>query len=177
MSTATPVPTCTTRPEPGSPATESLRTIVVGLGNPLLTDDAVGLHVLNRVRPALSGRPGLELTENYWGGLRLMERLIGYHRAVIIDAQCSGAPPGTVSVLDADALPTRHGNSAHDADLRTALEFGRRAGAELPTPGNVRVVAIEAAEVNTFGEECTSAVAAGIPRAAEVVLTLLNEWR
>ncbi|MGD8454356.1 MAG: hydrogenase maturation protease [Phycisphaerae bacterium] len=152
------------------------RTLVLGLGNPLLTDDAVGLRVLEQLRPVLAGRPDLELAEDYWGGLRLMERIVGYERVIIIDAQRTGAPPGTVCVLDT-AGPTQHGDSVHDMDLWTALEFGRRAGAELPAAGDIRIVAIEAADVETFGEQCTPAVEAGVPRAAELVQTLLTEWR
>jgi hydrogenase maturation protease len=153
------------------------RTLVIGLGNPLLTDDSVGLRVVDRLRPALDGWPGLELAEDYCGGLRLMERLVGYDRAIIIDAQRSGAPAGTVSTLSANAPSTRHGNSAHDVDLWTALEFGRQAGAAVPAANSIRIVAIEAADVDTFGEECTPAVGASIPRAAEAVQSLLIEWR
>lgn len=177
MSTAARTPTWAVRSAAGVAATETLRTIVLGLGNPLLTDDSVGLRVVDHLRPALAGRPGLELAEDYWGGLRLMERLVGYDRAIIIDAQRSSAPPGTVSILPAEAPPTRHGNSAHDVDLWTALEFGRHAGFKLPQTGDIRIVAIEAAEVEAFGEECTPAVAAGVPRAAELVQSLLTEWR
>lgn len=160
-----------------TPQIPARRTLVLGLGNPLLTDDGVGLRVVAQLRSALVAQPGLELAEDYWGGLRLMERLVGYDRAVIIDAQRSGAPPGTVRVLAAEAPPTRHGSSAHDVDLWTALEFGRRAGAALPTADNIRIIAIEAAEVDTFGQECTPAVAAAVPAAVAVAQSLLTEWR
>lgn len=176
MSTTLRIPICAIPPGADA-AAATPRTIVVGLGNPLLTDDSVGLRVVDRLKPVLAGRPGLELAEDYCGGLRLMERLIGYERAIIIDAQRSNAPPGTVRVLAADGPPTRYGDSVHDADLWTALEFGRRAGAALPAPGDIRIVAIEAADVDTFGEQCTPEVAAGIPRAVEAVRSLLTEWR
>ena len=177
MSTTARIPTCPTRSVADPASERTLRTLVLGLGNPLLTDDSVGLRVVDRLRSALDGWPGLELAEDYWGGLRLMERLVGYDRAIIIDAQRSGAPAGTVSILSANAPPTRHGDSAHDVDLWTALEFGRQAGAAVPTASSIRIVAIEAADVDTFGEECTPAVAASIPRAAEAVQSLLIEWR
>jgi hydrogenase maturation protease len=153
------------------------RTLVLGLGNPLLADDSVGLRVVERLRPLLAALPCLEVAEDYWGGLRLMERLVGFERAVIIDAQYTGATPGTVRVLSPHALSTRHGGSAHDADLLTALELGRRAGAILPATENIRIVAVEAADVETFCEDCTAAVAASIPTAAQAVLTILEAWR
>ena len=175
MSTA-PRTTCNALPA-AIAATKTPRTILLGLGNPLLTDDSIGLRVIDRLRPALADRPGLDLAEECWGGLRLMEHLVGYSRAVIVDARRSSAPPGTVSLLAAEAPPTRHGNSAHDVDLWTALELGRRAGFELPQPVDIRIVAIEVAEVEAFSERCTPAVSASVPRAAELVQSLLAEWR
>ncbi len=177
MSTTARQPTSQRRPVEAAAGERIPRTLVLGLGNPLLSDDRAGLCVVERLGPSLTGRPGLEFAEDYRGGLRLMERLIGYDRAVIIDAQCSGAPPGTVVTLSMDAPSTRHGASAHDVDLWTALELGRQAGAELPSPDNIRIIAIEAADVDTFAEECTPSVAEGIARAVEVVLSLLTHWR
>ena len=150
---------------------------MLGLGNPVLSDDSVGLRVVERLRSVLAGTPGLELADDYWGGLRLMERLVGYDRAIIIDAQCSGAAPGTITVQSAEAPLTRHGNSSHDVDLWTALELGRRVGFKLPPGSEIRIVAIEAAEVEAFSEECTPTVAASISRAAELVQAMLVEWR
>jgi len=164
-------------PALGTVGGQHLRTLVLGLGNPLLTDDAVGLHVVQRLAPALADRPDVEVAEDYWGGLRLMERLVGFDHAIIVDAQRTGAPPGTLSVLAADAGAARHMHSSHDVGLPTALEFGRRAGARLPAPGHILIVAIEAADVETFGTQCTPAVAAAVPHAVKQVLSLLTRWR
>lgn len=153
------------------------RTLVLGLGNPLLGDDSVGLRVARNLRSRLANQPEIEVDEDYWGGLRLMERLIGFDRAVVVDAMCSGEKPGTIRVLRLDAIPTRHSSSSHDVDPSTALELGRRVGAVLPTTDDIRLVAIEAANVSTFSENCTPEVDAGIERAAEAVLSLLRTWR
>lgn len=151
-----------------------LKTLVIGLGNPLVRDDSVGLRVVQCLAPALAGREDVDVAEDYWGGLRLMERMIGYDRAIVVDAICTGAPPGTVHVLSSDALPTQRSASAHDVNLPTALAFGRQAGAHLPPDERIRLVAVEAADVLTFSEECTPAVAAAIPRAARIVTELLQ---
>jgi hydrogenase maturation protease len=153
------------------------RTLVLGLGSPLLRDDAVGLHVVRRLRSLLQKAPGVEVAEDHRGGLHLMERLIGFDRVVIIDAQRSNRSPGTVRVFSATVVPTQHSASAHDVDLPTALELGRRSGAALPRLSDIRVVTVEAADVHSFGEECTAAVAASIPLAAGAVLDLLQAWR
>jgi hydrogenase maturation protease len=165
----------TTHPQHGR--TRPTRTLVLGLGNPLLWDDSVGLRVIQTLRPRLLTWPGVELDEECCGGLCLMERMIGFDRALLIDAMVSGAEPGTIQVLAGDAVPTQHSASAHDVNLGMALALGRQAGAALPAAGDIRVVAIEAADCLTFSAECTRDVKASIGRAAETVLTLLSEWR
>ena len=70
----------------------------------------------------LAGTPGIEVDTDFCGGLRLMERLIGFDRAVIVDAICSGSrPSGSVLRLQPDDLPTLHTGSSHDVSLPTAL--------------------------------------------------------
>ena len=98
------------------------------------------------------------------GGLALMERLIGY------DQSCwsmrfapHDGPPGTVYHLDLDDLPTLHADAIHDASLKEALELGRRLGATLP--GDIAIIAIEAADLLDFGEGLSPAVEAAVPEA------------
>ncbi len=81
------------------PGRLSGKTLIIGLGNPLISDDSVGLRVARRLRDVLRHRNDIEVTEDYWGGLRLMERMIGFDRAIVIDAICSGAAPGTIPHL------------------------------------------------------------------------------
>lgn len=148
--------------------------LVIGLGNPILTDDGVGLHVIATLRGRVGDRGDVDLAEDTHGGLRLMERLVGYRRAIIVDAIRTGAPAGTIFELTMGALPTAHSASSHDASLSTALAVGRAAGAPLPEDEHIRLVAIEAADVHTLDECCTPAVRAAIPRAVDRVCALLD---
>jgi len=150
-----------------------MKTLILGLGNPLITDDSIGLRVIEELKSPLAGRPDVEVSEDYWGGLRLMERMIGFDRAIVVDAIQTGAPPGTIHRLTPDGIPTQRSASAHDMNLATALEFGRQAGMHLPANEGIRLVGIEAEDILTFGEQCTPAVQAAIPRAVEVVLEVL----
>jgi hydrogenase maturation protease len=151
-----------------------MKTLVVGLGNPLLSDDRVGLLVARELRARLGDRSDVEVTEDYHGGLRLMERMVGYERAIVVDAIRTGDAPGTIHRLQADSMPTQNSASGHDASLKTALEFGRRVGADLPNDNDLVVIAVEAADVSTFGSECTPEVEAAIPLAVEIVLSQLE---
>jgi len=161
-----------------------MRTLIVGLGNPILGDDGIGIVVAEAVQQRLlcgavaasSGvdDAGVEVDTECVGGLRLMERLIGYDRAIIIDAICTGShAPGSVLRLAVDDLPTQHSSSAHDATLATALQLALAMG--LKVPAKITIIAVEAGYVLDFDEHLTPAVAAAVPVAAEAVLDCLKE--
>ena len=151
-----------------------MRTLVIGLGNPLVSDDSIGLQVVAELRRRLANRPDIEVAEDYWGGLRLMEQLIGYDRAVVIDAICTGAAPGTIHRLGPGDMSTQRSASAHDVNFATALAFGRQAGAALPPNEQILLVGIEAEDILTFSEQLTPAVAEALPLAVEVVIQALE---
>ena len=152
-----------------------MKTLILGLGNPLIADDSAGLRVVKALEPRLADRAGVELGEDYWGGLRLMERMVGFDRAIVVDAICTGAAPGTIHRLATGSIPTQKSASAHDMNLPTALQLGRQSGAHLPRDEQIVLIGIEAEDVLTFSEECTPAVAEAIPRAVEKVLSVLDE--
>jgi hydrogenase maturation protease len=152
-----------------------MRILVLGMGNPLLTDDGVGLKVLDRLEPLLAGVAEVETDREFRGGLRLMERMVGYDRVVIVDGMQTGVSPGTVLRFPATAMTTQHSASAHDVNLPTALETGRRAGAALPDDSAIECVGIEVEDILTFGEACTRAVEEAVPVAADTVLEALRE--
>ena len=153
-----------------------MKTLVIGLGNPLLRDDSVGLRVAQQLRPLLAGYSDIEIVEDYRGGLRLMEQMIGFDRVIIIDAICTGAEPGMIHLLSPDDIPTQHSASAHDVNLPTALQLGRNSGAHLPANDAILLVGVEAVDIQTFDDEkLTPGVEAGISQAIEVVLSALKQ--
>lgn len=152
-----------------------MKTLILGLGNPLITDDSIGLRVAAEVKSRLANRIDVEVAEDFCGGLRLMERMEGYDRAIIVDAILSGAPAGTIHRLRPGDMPTQKSTSSHDVNLTTALALGRQAGLHLPREEDIALVAIEAVEVHTFSDQCTPDVAAALPGAVEEVLRALDE--
>lgn len=158
-------------------AAHQRRTIVVGLGNPVLGDDGAGWVVADAVEVALAAtRPDVRIERLAAGGLTLMERLMGFHRAIVVDALLTGmTPPGTVRRLRLEDLPGReagHADSAHDTSLATALAAGRALGADVPD--RVELVTIEVQDVLDLREGLSPTVAAAVPVAAAAVLDLLG---
>lgn len=159
-----------------------MKTLVVGLGNPILGDDGVGWTVaaeVERLLPSLLGEgPGMRVEVDCvaLGGLSLMERMVGYDRAIVIDAIGSGQHAlGEVYHFDLDDLydpSAGHTTAVHDVSLMTALKMGRSMGAELPK--QITVVAVESPYTYDFTEELTPPVEAAVPIAAQTVIDLLN---
>ena len=136
----------------------------------------MGVKVAEAVRAALPPDSPIEVSEVSVGGLRLMERVIGYDRVILIDAmayQSSGAgEPGKVHRMTLEDLrqisPTQHSASVHDTSLITALEMGDRMGLSLPK--EFIIYAVEVENITDFGDEPTPAVAAAIPEVTAAVL-------
>jgi len=170
------------------------KTLVIGLGNPILGDDGVGWKIAETVKERLSTetyfrlpvRPTGTKAIHYLspievdclslGGLSLMERLLGYERAIIIDSMETGQNPvGSVRTFPLASLPdpvAGHSASAHDTSLVTALKTAESIGADVPK--QVDIVAVEAQNVYDFSEELSPPVAAAVPDAVQAVFDLLQ---
>lgn len=152
---------------------EKMKTLVLGFGNPMLTDDGVGIKVVRALEPRVDD-PQVALHESSLGGLNLLDILVGYDRAIIVDAiQTRDGTTGHVYHLKADDFePCLHVSCAHHVDFVTALELGRKTGLRLPR--DITIVAVEVQDVTTFGEECTPVVQAAISTAVDMVLQELE---
>ncbi len=134
-----------------------MRTVVLGLGNPVLRDDAVGLAVADRLTELLkeSPVPGLDVLVSTRAGFELIDMLTGYGRAIIVDALDLPEPqPGNVREM---ALENFAGssrlNNPHGLNVATAFELAERLGVSMP--GEVLIYGIECADLQTLVEELT----------------------
>jgi len=152
-----------------------MKTLVLGLGNPILGDDGVGVRVAEAVRHALPAHISVEVSETSVGGLSLMERMVGYERVILIDALCNNNSPGTIRRLTLADLqtisPMQHSASAHDTSLVTAFAMGQRLGLALPQ--EIIIYGIEVKNVFDFSEEMTPAVAQSIPQVVAEIFSIL----
>lgn len=169
-----------------------MKTLVVGLGNPILGDDGVGWRVAEEVKHQLTSPsppsplpPGegcrrrgegnvVDVDCLSLGGISLMERLIGYERAILIDAFISETECGAITVSKLSALPDYsafHITSVHDTSLQNAIKLGKSLGAKLPD--DVTVVGISAKYVYDFSEELSQPVSESVSKATKIVINML----
>jgi hydrogenase maturation protease len=148
---------------------EKAKTLVLGMGNPILGDDCVGLRVAATLREKI-GSPDINVITTELGGINLLELLVGYDNAFIIDAmKTPHGKPGKISIFNLESLNgTRHTGSTHNFDLSTTIELGKKLGLDLPR--NITIFAIEIAAVNMFTEECSPEVEQAIPECINKIL-------
>ncbi len=148
----------------------AIRTILIGLGNPIMSDDAIGLKVAEEV---LRRMPELEGDLSASGGFDVLDCMVGYDRAVIIDSMVTGKfPPGTVRRIDVTHdLKTLRAAYSHGVNFLKAIEIGRAAGADVP--GDIVIYGIEVRDPMTIGETLSEGLAEGVAdMAAEIVRDL-----
>jgi hydrogenase maturation protease len=155
-----------------------MRTLVLGLGNELAGDDAVGLLVARAVRRELEadGREGaVDVVESSASGLALIEIFAGYERAAVVDAIVTGRrPPGTITEMGIGEVGHVVAPSTHQAGLPELAAVAERLG--LAFPSATRVLAVEVVDPYTLGAPLSEPVAAAIPELARRVLEQVRRW-
>jgi hydrogenase maturation protease len=144
------------------------RTLVLGMGNPILSDDGFGLVVIEKLQE--QGLPdNVCVTGSEVAGLRLLELMRDHDKVVIVDALCSGSrSPGDIVRFSGDDFKGGYRYaSAHSLGIRTVLELGEKLGYDMPS--EVVAYAVEAADVETFCEELSPPVAAAVDEVLDLV--------
>lgn len=157
-----------------------MKTLLLGMGNPILCDDAVGVRLASTIGEALQARDDVDVVaECSVGGLNLLDIIAGYDRLVVFDSiKTPGGVPATWYRFDSTSLrETMNLNNVHDINFATALELGRRMGIKLPTEADIHIFAVEVSDNLTFStalspalEEAFSEYAAEIQAEVEGLL-------
>ena len=151
-----------------------MKTLVLGLGNDLLADDAIGVLAARALADELGAVADVRETAEH--GMALLDYFIGYERAILIDAvQTGSSPPGTVLELDPGQFSPVYAPSPHYAGLPEMLAVADQL--ELAFPDEFRVFAVEVADVLTLGGPMTPAVRESIPELCRRVREALQPAR
>jgi hydrogenase maturation protease len=143
-------------------------TLVLGLGNDILTDDAIGLRVAAALRERLAGQQGITVTQTAEMGLALLDLVVGFDRLVIIDAiQTKNAAPGFVHEFDAEHLPALPAISPHFLGIGETLALGKELGLSVPTFATIFAVEVE--DPFTVGTSLTPRLEASLSGIVEKV--------
>jgi hydrogenase maturation protease len=146
-----------------------MRALVLGIGNPILSDDGVGIRVAREVEQNLND-PHVTVSETSAAGLSLLDSMLGYDKVIVVDAiQTKEGKAGQVyRMKPEDFSSAKRLSSPHQINLVTALELGKMLN--LTMPREISVFAVEAKDIATFSEKCTPEVEKAIPEVVKMVL-------
>ncbi len=146
-----------------------MKTLVLGLGNPILCDDGIGIRVAHEVGNQLNN-PHVTVAETSAAGFSLLDSIVGYDKVIIIDAiQTQKGQAGQIYHMEPEDFSlTKHLSSPHQINLVTALELGEMLN--LTMPREISIFAVEARDITSFSEKCTPEVEQAIPEAVKMVM-------
>jgi hydrogenase maturation protease len=159
-------------PLPARPAPP--RTLLLGMGNPILCDDGIGHELARRIAARLGATPDLAVEpECTVGGLNLLELVTGFDRLIVVDSikTRDGRPGDWYRFGGATLHDTMNLSNVHDANFATAMELGRRMGMHIPGEADIHVFAVEVRENLTFGERFSPELEAAVPGLCEEMLS------
>ncbi|MCB1879204.1 MAG: HyaD/HybD family hydrogenase maturation endopeptidase [Gammaproteobacteria bacterium] len=152
-----------------------MSTLVLGIGNVLLTDEGVGVHVINRLEQKYTGFQDVRFLDGGTLSFSLAAELAKHNRLIVVDAAHTGRSPGSVVCLeggDVDRYMKGDRKSVHEVGLGDLLDMARLAA---HYPEKIALVGIEPFSIE-WGSTLSPAVEKSICVAMEAVVQLLCRW-
>lgn len=142
---------------------------ILCLGNEILADDAFGMAVAAQIRQVSP----VEVVESSLSGFNLLDYIQDVSCLIVIDTVQTGtAEPGTVFVFCEEDLESVPGGSPHYIGLFEALRLARKL--QQNVPGEVVILAVEAADCWTLGGPMHPAVQAAVPVVVNMVQQIIR---
>jgi len=143
-----------------------MKTLILGMGSPILSDDGVGLSIAERLRDSIRGA---DVAFSSMIGLDLFDLILGYDTIFIIDAMTTkGGEVGELKkIYEHDRCGTLHLFSSHGMNIFELMELGSRCGFEMP---HLKVVyGIEIGSEIAFGRSLSAALNEKLPAIVEEI--------
>ena len=149
------------------------KTLILGLGNDILTDDGIGPRLVRDLAQMIDD-PNIQFDTACCGGLEIVEYIKGFEKVVFIDAIRSrdGKPGDVYYFIPSDFRETKHLSNLHDVNFLIALNLGNTLNMNLPS--DLHIIAVEIIEDMEFSEELTMPLKEKYPGILEKVLVLLR---
>jgi hydrogenase maturation protease len=147
-----------------------MKTLVLGMGNTLLSDDGIGIITKRYLEHRFNNEPGIDFVETSWGGFRIIDIITGYDYAVIVDSiKSANKPKGYIYHFKAkDFLPTLRLTSYHDINFTTALKLAETLNAKIPA--DIDIFAVEVENNYTISEHIDPLLWKSIVKCSEKII-------
>ena len=155
------------------------KNLILGLGNSILCDDAIGLFVIRRAQELLTDlEKHVDFKENHSGGFDLLYDINGYNRLLVVDSIVTGkSKPGTCfsfTLKDFEHLLQLNPVNSHSLNLPTTIRTGQKCGYTMPE--ELIILGIESADVTTLSEQLTANVKACVDNVVERIRQEILLW-
>lgn len=154
-----------------------MKTLVLGIGNTLLTDEGVGVHVVQALGPLVSGISDVTLLDGGTLSFTLAGPIEEAEALIVVDAANLRSRPGDWTLFEGEAMDAflmgNRKSTVHEVGLTDLRAIALLAG---HWPEKRAMLAIQP-EVVDWGEQPTPAVAAAIPPACAAIHALIRDWR
>lgn len=153
---------------------KDVKTLILGMGNTLLSDDAIGILVKRLLELCLKNIKNLQFEETSWGGFRIIDIIKGFDYVIVIDAMKTGnCEPGTIKHLKInDFLPTLRFNSYHDINFITAIKLAE--AMEERIPSDIDIFTIEIIDNRTISFKLSEEIQLALYECAKEILNKLH---
>ncbi|MES9881769.1 MAG: HyaD/HybD family hydrogenase maturation endopeptidase [Sedimenticola sp.] len=151
------------------------KTLVLGVGNTLLTDEGVGIHVVNHLASTYPDYPGISYVDGGTLSFTLAQLLLENQRLIVVDAARTGSAPGSVVVFEGEGMDrylTGNRQSVHEVGLMDLLDIARLSD---HYPSHRALVGIEPENIG-WGELPSAVVVPAVGDASERVMALIRKW-
>jgi hydrogenase maturation protease len=154
-----------------------MKTLVLGIGNTLLTDEGIGIHVLQALESELANWPDVTLLDGGTLSFTLAGPIEDADALIVVDAANIKTKPGEWALLKGEEMDAflmgNRKSTVHEVGLTDLRAIAMLAG---HWPEKRAMLAIRP-DVVDWGELPTPAVAAAIPPACAAIRGLIREWQ
>lgn len=151
--------------------------LILGLGNPILSDDSVGLRVVDKLKKILTPKNNVDFCKVATSGIELLDIISGYKHLILIDVIKTGKEKiGTLNKHKiSDFNNSIHLSSPHQMNFPSVIEFANKTG--IPVPEIIDIFTIEVKDIYAFSLECSELMKKKIPVIADKILKELRLYK
>ena len=155
--------------------TQTPTTLILGIGNVLMTDEAVGPEVIRRLAPETTDDPSVICVDGGTLSFTLAVPIGDCQQLIVVDASALGGAPGCIRVFEDEEMDSQlrsHAKTVHEVSLADLMDMARLTDT---LPKRRALIGIEPGFIG-WGERLTPDVDAAIPAAIERIRDLLDRW-
>lgn len=150
--------------------------LILGIGNTLLTDEGIGVHLVEEMQRRVGDIEGVTYLDGGTLSFTLAEPIARAQGLIVVDAARMGTAPGTLKVFHDEAMDrylTGNRESVHEVSLTDLMDIARLSES---LPRRRCLVGIEPASLD-WGEQPSATVSPAIELGIDEILSILEAWR